>query len=152
MRPCRYPIASLLPHEPPMILLDEVTGYDHNSLFAEITITEDCLFLTPEGVPGHVGIEYMAQACGAYAGVHALDSGDPVRIGLLLGTRNYRVLVPHFRLGDRLRIAVAMIFRDEPVAAFACSITVGGKIAAEAELKVYEANDEQLRLDRGGER
>jgi predicted hotdog family 3-hydroxylacyl-ACP dehydratase len=152
MRPCRYPIASLLPHQPPMILLDQVTDYDENSLTAEVTIREDTLFLAPDGVPGHVGVEYMAQACGAYAGVHALDSGQPVRIGLLLGTRNYRVLVPHFRLGDRLRIAVAMIFRDEPVAAFACGITIGGKIGAEAELKVYEANDEQLLLDSGGER
>ena len=152
MQPCAYPIATLLPHQPPMILLDEVTGYDDNSLIAEVTITETSMFLGPEGVPGHVGIEYMAQACGAYAGVHALNSGDPVRIGLLLGARDYRVHVPHFRRADRLCVAIAMVFRDEAIAAFECSITIEGKIAADAQLKVYQANDDQLGFDLGGER
>ena len=128
-----------------MILIDEVVSYDDNALIAAVTITEASLFLTRDGVPGHVGIEYMAQACGAYAGVHARDSGDPVRIGLLLGTRDYRVQVPWFRRGDRLLIAIRMVFRDEPVAAFACTITIEGKIVAEAQLKVYHGDDEQLR-------
>jgi len=149
MRPCRYPVAALLPHRPPMILIDEVVSYDDASLIAAVTITEASLFLTGDGVPGHVGIEYMAQACGAYAGVHALDSGDPVRIGLLLGTRDYRVLVPWFRRGDHLRIAVTMVFRDEPVAAFACSITIDGKLVADAQLKVYHGDDDQLRAADG---
>jgi predicted hotdog family 3-hydroxylacyl-ACP dehydratase len=133
-----------------MILLDEVSGYDDNSLIAAVTITEASLFLCPDGVPGYVGLEYMAQACGAYAGVHALESGEPVRIGLLLGTRDYRAVVPWFRLGDRLRIAVVMVFRDEPIAAFACRITIGGEVAAEAQLKVYQADDDQLRLEGSG--
>ena len=149
MRHCPHPIASLLPHKPPMILIDEIVGYDDNSLIAAVTITEASLFLTPDGVPGHVGIEYLAQACGAYAGVHALDSGDPVRIGLLLGTRDYRVLVPWFRRGDQLRISVAMVFRDKPLAVFACSITIGGKIVADAQLKVYQSDDDQLRIGQG---
>ena len=144
MKPCPYPLAAILPHQPPMVLLDRVTGYDNDSLIAELTITDGSLFITPEGVPGHVGIEYMAQACGAYAGVHALDSGSPVRIGLLLGTRDYRVMVPYFRRGDRLLIAVAMVFRDESIAAFACTITVAGKLAAEAQLKVYHPDDDKF--------
>lgn len=150
MRPCRYPVAALLPHAPPMILLDEVVSYDDESLLAAVTITASSLFLARDGVPGHVGIEYMAQACGAYAGVHALDSGDPVRIGLLLGTRDYRVLAPWFRVGDHLRIAVALVFRDEPVAAFACTITIDGKLVADAQLKVYHSEDDQLRAAGGG--
>jgi predicted hotdog family 3-hydroxylacyl-ACP dehydratase len=132
-----------------MILLDEVIGYDSGSLIAALTITDASLFLTPLGVPGHVGIEYMAQACGAYAGTHALDSGEQVRIGLLLGTRDYRVQVDWFRRGDYLRIAVEMIFRDDPIAAFFCSITIGGKIVADAQLKVYQPDEDQLRGGRG---
>jgi predicted hotdog family 3-hydroxylacyl-ACP dehydratase len=133
-----------------MLLLDEVISNDDSSLIAAVTITEASLFLKQEGVPGYVGIEYMAQACGAFAGVHALEAGEPVRIGLLLGTRDYRVKVPWFRRADRLEIAVAMIFRDEAVAAFACSITIAGKIASEAELKVYQADDNWLRRENGG--
>jgi len=144
MKPCPYSLASILPHQPPMVLLDRVIGYDDDSLIAEVTITDGSLFITNEGVPGHVGIEYMAQACGAFAGVHSLDSASPVRIGLLLGTRDYRVMVPYFRRGDRLSIAVSMVFRDESIAAFACTITVAGKLAAEAQLKVYQPDDDQF--------
>ena len=144
MNRCRYPIASLLPHRPPMILLDEVTAYDDDSLIAEATITEDSLLMGANGVPCHAGIEYMAQACGAYAGAHALDSGSEVRIGLLLGTRDYRARMPYFRRGDRLVIKVATVFRDESIAAFGCSITIDGKVAAEAQLQVYLPNDDQF--------
>jgi len=144
MKECRYPISALPPHKPPMILLDEVTGYDDNSLMAEVTITEDSLFLGPHGVPGHVGIEYMAQACGAYAGLHALDSKSKIRIGLLLGTRDYHVVTPHFRRGDRLVIKIVTVFRDESIAAFGCTITIGGKLISKAQLQVYQPDDDQL--------
>jgi len=151
MRPCPYPIASLLPHRPPMLLLDEVIGYDDHSLIAALTITGASLFVTPQGVPSHIGIEYMAQACGAFAGAHALDSGGPVKNGLLLGTRDYHATVPWFRCGDHLRIAVELTFRDDPLAAFTCSITLSDQRVAEARLRVYQANGDEWRLALGGE-
>jgi predicted hotdog family 3-hydroxylacyl-ACP dehydratase len=134
-----------------MILLDEVVGYDDTSLLAGVTITESSLFLAPEGVPAHVGIEYMAQACGAFAGAQALDHRQPVKIGFLLGTRLCRVMVPGFRIGDRLLILASIVFRDEQMAAFDCKIEIEGQLVADAQLKVYQPDDDQLRIDRGGE-
>jgi len=127
-----------------MILLDQVVAYDETSLVAAVTITADSLFLRAEGVPGHIGFEYMAQACGAYAGVHALDSGAKVKIGMLLGSRDFGVSVPLFRCGDYLLIAVELIFRDDPMTAFACRITIDGKIIASAQLKLYQVGDGML--------
>ena len=102
LRDCPYSIEELLIHRPPMLLLDKVIGYNETEVVASVIITESSLFLSSDGVPGHVAIEYMAQACGAYAGAMALDAGAPVKIGLLLGTRMCRVLVPWFRVGDQL--------------------------------------------------
>lgn len=149
MRDCHYPIASLLPHKPPMILLDNVVAYDESSLVAEVTITENSLFLMPKGVPGHVGIEYMAQTCAAYAGVCVLDSRKPVKMGFLLGTRNYRVISPWFRTGDRLHISVSLVFCAGRMAAFDCRIHVDGNLAAEAQLKVYQIDENQSGLGDG---
>lgn len=149
VRDCPYPIDALLMHRPPMLLLDTVIGYDAAALVARITITESSLFLAPEGVPGHVAIEYMAQACGAYAGAIALDAGEPVKIGFLLGTRLCRVLVPWFRVGDRLIISAAIVFRDEQMAAFDCKIEIDGQLAADAQLKVYQPDNDLLRIDEG---
>ena len=148
LRECPYSIEALLIHRPPMLLLDKVTGYNETEVVASVIVTESSRFLTPEGVPGHVGIEYMAQACGAYAGAMALDAGAPVKIGLLLGTRMCRVLVPWFRVGDQLIVSASIVFHDEQLAAFDCKIEIGGRLVAEAQLKVYQPQDDLLRIDR----
>jgi predicted hotdog family 3-hydroxylacyl-ACP dehydratase len=152
MRDCPYPIAALLPHQPPMILLDKVVAYDNANVIASVAITESSLFLAPEGVPGHVAIEYMAQACGAFAGAQALDTGQPVKIGFLLGTRMCRVLAPWFRIGDHLTVTATMIFHDEEMAAFDCKIEIDGRLVADAQLKVYQPDNQQLLFDKDGER
>ena len=147
LRECPYSIEALLIHRPPMLLLDKVIGYNDAEVVASVTITESSRLLTPEGVPGHVAIEYMAQACGAYAGAMALDAGAPVKIGLLLGTRLCRVLVPWFRVGDRLFISASLVFHDEQLAAFDCKIEVDGELVADAQLKVYQPENDLLRID-----
>jgi predicted hotdog family 3-hydroxylacyl-ACP dehydratase len=134
-------------HRAPMLLLDKVVGYDDTSLVAGVTITPSSLFSGPQGVPGHVAIEYMAQACGAYAGAIALDGGLPVKIGFLLGTRKCRVMVPWFRIGDRLLISASLVFHDEQMAVLDCKIEIDGQLAAEAQLKVYQPDDDLTRLD-----
>jgi predicted hotdog family 3-hydroxylacyl-ACP dehydratase len=131
-------IESVLPHDRPMILIDEIVACDETSLVAAVTITDRSLFLEADGVPAYVGIEYMAQACGAYAGVRALAAGDPVRVGFLLGTRQYMAHVSCFRRDDRLTISVTMIYRDQEMGVFDCRIAVDGRLAAEAQLNVYQ--------------
>jgi len=147
VRDCPYPIEALLAHRPPMLLIDNVVGYDDASLLASVTITEASLLLGPHGVPGHVAIEYMAQACGAFAGAIALDGGMPVKIGFLLGTRMCRVSTLWFLIGDRLLISASLVFRDEQMAVFDCKIEVDGKLTAEAQLKVYQPDYDLLLLD-----
>ena len=148
LRECPYSIEALLIHRPPMLLLDKVTGYNETEVVASVIITESSRFLSSEGVPGHVAIEFMAQACGAYAGAMALDAGAPVKIGLLLGTRMCTVLVPWFRVGDQLIVSASIVFHDEQLAAFDCKIEIGGRLVAEAQLKVYQPQDDLLRIDR----
>jgi predicted hotdog family 3-hydroxylacyl-ACP dehydratase len=144
MSACRYAPAELLPHRPPMILLDEIVSCDQASLVAAVTVGETTLFRESEGVPVHVGLEYMAQACGAYAGAVARDGGRPVRIGFLLGTRQYRAHVAWFRLGDRLTVSATLLYQDEQMGAFDCRIEVRGRLAAEAQLNVYQPDPAEL--------
>jgi predicted hotdog family 3-hydroxylacyl-ACP dehydratase len=147
LRECLYSIEELLIHRPPMLLLDNVIGYDEAGVLASVVISESSPLVTPEGVPGHVAIEYMAQTCGAYAGAMALDAGTPVKIGLLLGTRLCRVLVPWFRVGDRLLVSASIVFHDEQLAAFDCKIEIGSRLVADAQLKVYQPQEDLLRMD-----
>jgi predicted hotdog family 3-hydroxylacyl-ACP dehydratase len=135
------PLAALLPHRPPMILLDAVLACDVASLVATVTIRPTSLFLEAEGVPGHVGLEYMAQACGAFAGMEALRKGEAVRIGFLLGTRRYIMHAPWFRLDECLTVSVSLGYRDEAMANFDGRIEIAGKLMAEGRLTVYQPQD-----------
>jgi predicted hotdog family 3-hydroxylacyl-ACP dehydratase len=132
---------TLLPHRPPMILLDEVLASDEASLVATVTIRPTSLFLEAEGIPGHVGLEYMAQACGAFAGIEALRKREAVRIGFLLGTRRYIMHAPWFRLDERLTVSVSLGYRDEAMANFDGRIEIAGKLVAEGRLTVYQPQD-----------
>jgi predicted hotdog family 3-hydroxylacyl-ACP dehydratase len=132
------PIETLLPHRAPMILLDAVAARDDGTLVAAVTIGPHSLFAEAEGVPAYVGLEYMAQACAAYVGGEAMTAGEAVRVGFLLGTRQYLIHTPWFRLGDHLSVAVSLIYRDESMATFDGKITIGDALAAEARLVVYQ--------------
>jgi len=145
-----YAITELLPHQPPMILLDDLISYNETAAVALVMISEASLFRAGDGVPVHVGLEYMAQTCGAHAGAIARDQGQPVRIGLLLGTRQYRAHVPGFRLGDRLTVTVRVLYTDEQMGAFDCRIERDGELAAEARLNVYQPSPAELSAVGGG--
>jgi predicted hotdog family 3-hydroxylacyl-ACP dehydratase len=144
MKPCRYRVAELLPHRAPMILIDEILGHDETSLTAAVDVSPRSLFLEEGGVPSHVGLEYMAQACGAFAGLMVRERGEPVRIGFVLGTRQYRAHVPFFRCGERLVVTVSVLYQDEQMGAFDCRIEIAGRLAAEAQLSVYQPDPAQL--------
>ena len=144
----RYTVAELLPHRPPMILLDEILSFDETSLTAAVQVSAASLFAEAGGVPVHIGLEYMAQACGAFAGAMARERGESVRIGFILGTRQYRAYVPSFRCGDRLVVTVSVLYQDEQMGAFSCRIEVAGVLAAEAQLSVYQPDPAQLAAGR----
>lgn len=147
LRNCPYPIEELLIHRPPMLLLDKVVGYNDSQVVASVVITESSLFLTPRGVPAHLAIEYMAQACGAYAGAMALDSGAPVKVGLLIGTRLCRIRTPWFRVADHLLVTSSIVLHDERLAVFDCKVEIGGELLADAQIKVFQPERDLFRID-----
>jgi predicted hotdog family 3-hydroxylacyl-ACP dehydratase len=135
-------IRSLLPHAGPMVLLDRVVSADAESLCAEVELRAGGLFCTSEGVGGWVGIEYMAQAIGAYAGYTAHLCGEPVKIGFLLGARRYECTRPFFTPGSILKIYVRRILvSDNGLASFECRIDDHGGEVATATLTVFQPAD-----------
>jgi predicted hotdog family 3-hydroxylacyl-ACP dehydratase len=132
-------IRDLLPHSGPMVLLDRVVAADDESLCAEVRVRVDSLFYVDGAIGAWVGLEYMAQAIGAYAGYRARLRGEPVRIGYLLGTRRYECKQPSFALGSLLKICVKQVFQsDEGLASFDCYIEdVKGRLAS-ANVTVFQ--------------
>ncbi len=132
------PLAELVPHRAPMLLLEQVLAAGETTLQASLTIAPDTEFLEAEGVPAHIGIEYMAQACAAFAGHRARTEGAAPRIGFLLGSRRFVMHRPWFRLGETLLVSVSLVYQDEAMGSFTGRIEVAGGLAAEADMTVFE--------------
>ena len=96
-------IEDLILHRPPMLLLESVASWDDTGLSAVVNLQNSYLFADSDGaIPAWVGIEYMAQAISARAGIAARLRGEPISVGLLLGTRKYATKVASFAPGQKL--------------------------------------------------
>ena len=130
-------VAELIPHSGKMVLLDRIIDCDDNSLSAECVVRDDGLLGNDKTVPAWAGIEYMAQAIAAYAGMMAKRAGKPVKPGFLLGTRRYNSNVAEFKAGSTLKVRVEKIIQDNALGAFECKIQ-GDGVEVSANLNVYQ--------------
>ncbi|MFP8966887.1 hypothetical protein ACKC9G_09945 [Pokkaliibacter sp. CJK22405] len=131
----------VVPHSGQMSLLSEITGFGDDWLSAAIDITPNTLFADENGVPAWVGLEYMAQAIGAFAGTQERLEGRAPKLGFLLGSRKYSSPVEYFALGQRIEVKVTKNMEAENgLCAFDCELK-GQAIAIEASLNIFQPED-----------
>ena len=141
------PITSLVPHRPPMLLIDRVIADDAEQIRVEAIIKPDQLFVSPEGLPAWVGVELMAQTIASFAGLRALEKNEPVRLGFLLGTRRYECSRPFFAVGARLEIEARQeLVGANGLAVFFCTIFLGDEVLATAQLNAFQPPDVEAYL------
>jgi predicted hotdog family 3-hydroxylacyl-ACP dehydratase len=132
------PIADLVPHKPPMLLLDRVVAYSEDLVTCEVEIRPDSPFVRAEGVPAIVGVEYMAQCIAVYAGLAAHAKGEGARIGFLLGSRDVRIDADVFAVGDRLAVEARRTWGENDLGSFACQVRHGENVLVRGNLTVYQ--------------
>ncbi len=102
--PAAYPpLQSILPHRPPMILIDELVHWDEREVVCSVTIRDDAPFVVDGRVPALVSIEYFAQTVAAFYGYLARHR-QQFTMGMLLGTRELELRTDFFHVGDALTI------------------------------------------------
>jgi predicted hotdog family 3-hydroxylacyl-ACP dehydratase len=134
--------AEVIPHTGSCVLLDALLSADEHHLAARARITPTP-YSAPDGsLPGWAGVEIMAQAVSAYAGCKALDAGEPIRPGLLLGTRGYRCAEPVLAAGRQFEVMVrASTIDAEGLGVFDCELTADGALFASGTLTVFQPED-----------
>ncbi len=142
----QWSVDQLVPHAGRMSLLGQVLGAECESLQAALTISPDDLFFDTQGpgtgVGGWLGIEYMAQAVAAWAGLQSRLSGQAPKIGFLLGSRHYQCSRSAFAAGECLRISVRREFHgNNGLSQFDCRIEIGADTVASAQLTVFGPED-----------
>ena len=131
-------VAELLPHEPPMVLIDRVFAFRDDFIHGQVTIQRDSPFCQDGFVPSYVSIEYMAQTVGIWNGLIAKRMGKRPEVGFLLGSRRMNLDVPAFKVGDVLDIFAKPIYVDGEMASFESWIERDHKPIVHAGLNVYQ--------------
>ncbi|WP_341503738.1 hypothetical protein [Gallaecimonas sp. GXIMD4217] len=131
----------LLPHAAPMVLLDRVIETSDSGAVCELDIRPGIPFADDQGVPMWVGIEYMAQCIGVFAGAQAKALGEPIKVGFLIGTRKFDSDVTAFRHGQTLRVAVEKVLeQDNGLSVFSCTLD-GPDGGQRAQINVFQPQD-----------
>lgn len=141
------PISELIPHAPPMILIDAIEQYqpDHVVCRVDISLKSFLYNESHHGVPAYVAIEYMAQTIGVLAGIEARQRNGAIKLGFLLGTR--RCSLPTsgwFINGAVLFVAATREWQEDSsgLAVFDCAITdSSGARLAQGKLNVFQPED-----------
>ena len=140
----RYPpMEDLVPHRPPMMLVDAVEDDGDKTTTCSVTIREDSSFVEDGAVPAYVGLEYMAQSVAAHAGLRDVREGREIQVGYLIGARNVEFLVDGFKIGERLLVHVEHVWGDGALGQFDIHIESSGRRVAGALLNVYQGDLEE---------
>jgi predicted hotdog family 3-hydroxylacyl-ACP dehydratase len=135
--PASSRILDLLPHRPPMVLLDELLDCEPGRARCRVRLRPDSPFMEDGRVRAVVALEYMGQTAAACAGFASRRDGRPPAPGLLLGTRELALAVSHFEAGDELVVEAEHLADGERISSFRCAVRRGGARVAEAVLSVY---------------
>lgn len=101
------PIASLVPHQGPMCLLDHVVDADSARIVVAVTPSPSDLFADTRGIPVQVALEWMAQASAAWSTLQPREGGTP-RQGMLLGARRFDASIDHLPFNRALEIVLTV--------------------------------------------
>ncbi|MBB5191258.1 putative hotdog family 3-hydroxylacyl-ACP dehydratase [Silvimonas terrae] len=138
-----WSVSDLVPHDGPMLLLDEVVAAEGDMLTTRVIPRGDGMFDENGQVGAWVGLEYMAQTMAALAGWEGRQRGEAPRVGLMLGTRRYHCHVPFFRVGEPLLVTAQREFEaDNGIGVMQCRIeTPDHTLLAEALLSAYQPDN-----------
>ena len=139
----------LLPHRPPMLLLDEVVAFDGETVTCAVVIRPDALFVEHGRVPAWVALEYCAQCVAAFAGLRARAHGAAPALGLLVAARDLTLETDAFASGDALLVDARLVFGELRVGRFECQVRRAGAVVAKASLSVYQPEDRDVGRGQG---
>lgn len=143
IRNTKYNLEKILPHNHPMILIDDIIeiNLEEEYLISGVTIDENSLFYNKElnGIPAITGIEFMAQTIGCYA--YFRRGEEEAKIGFLLGTRSYKSNIEKFDRGKTYTVKVKQIFGENDLVSFECFIYNDSTECAQAVVNVYQPAD-----------
>lgn len=132
--------AQLVPHRPPMLMIDRLLEVRERASVSEMTVLADMLFVGKDGKLDDASYpEIMSQAIAAQEGFRKLGSRNPQQEGFLLGIKNLEI-PGSARVGDVLRISMFKVAKYGDFGIVQGEVKKGDTVIARGELKVFQSD------------
>lgn len=138
------PLDEILPHRPPMLLLDALTAAEDQFVSCQVTVREGAPFVHAGKVSALLAVEYFAQAVAALFAFKARGGDGAPFHGLLLGVRDLDLEVPHLCVGDLLAVDCREQWASGPVAQYSCTLSRGSERLAAGAITVLRGDPSGL--------
>lgn len=131
------PAESLIPHRPPMRLVDELVIWGVEGGEVTARATADSPFAAADGRLEAVAlVELLAQAYATLHGYEDRCQGRPPKMGFLVGSRSVRI-EQEARVGDELRVTIRTVAELEGFALAEGEVRRGADLIAAGSLKLW---------------
>ena len=131
------PIVELIPHRPPMLLLERVLSFEADRVVCSARPTQGSIFARKGAIVAVATLEYMAQATAACLALARPHDPRARGNGLLVAIRHWSLACAEIACDTELRVVALLSATAGPAASFECRVDAAETTLASAELTVY---------------
>ena len=143
MTPQPVSVTELLPHRPPMLLLDALESFSAQAARAVLEVRADNPFLRPDGFLERAAFaEMLAQCFAAGFGACLRAAGQRAPGWGYLAALREVVVQGDARLGQRLAVTACLTARLGNIAVVTGEVWCGEKLLASGQIKVFLPEEE----------
>lgn len=137
---CGEALHALLPHRPPILMIQRVVAISADEIVAEGAVSGDCALVEGDAVPGFIAIEMAAQAAAILEtiGRTGRSGAGSAPQGYLVGVRGVR-LRKEFPPGRACRLLVRREAFAPPLAVFQIEVSDEEGEIARGQLSAFIA-------------
>lgn len=130
----------LVPHKPPMLMIDRLLEVRERASVSEIEIMKDNVLLEDgDKICDAFYLEMVAQSTAAFNGFKNMKNGESSIEGFLLGIKNLEILDSAV-VGDKLRVCTHEVAKFDGFAIIKGEIFKGENLVARGEIKIWHNN------------
>ena len=133
-------VARVIPHKPPMLLIDRLLEVKERASVSEMTVRRDMLFVDENGKLDDASYpEIISQAVAAQEGFRRFGGRNPLIEGFLLGIKKLEILGNSY-VGDTLRISLYKTAKFGDFGILSGEVYKGEELIARGEIKVWQSD------------
>jgi len=131
------PVALLVPHREPMVLLDRIVEWSPGYVECAMQVREGARLVDGGKLAAPLTIEHMAQSVAVCLGYEAYRGGRGVRVGMIVSCRAFDAFRDEASVGEDLSVHATRDRGNETLSHFDCEVRSQGERFSSATLTLF---------------